>query len=421
MIISRSSLVFAAFALFAHSASAESHWFKGNTHTHTLWSDGNDFPEMVIDWYAKRGYDFLALSDHNILQAHEVWMSTEAVEKRRKVLGKTTMEKYLARFGTPWVETREMEGKKEVRLKKMEEYRPMFDRPGKFLIVPAEEVSASFEKAPLHMNAVNLQQEFKPLTGSSIVETIRANLKFVADQETSTGQPMFVHLNHPNFKWAITAEEIAEVVEERFFEVYNGHKQVFVNGDDVRAGNEKLWDIANTLRLSKLHAQPLFGVGTDDSHNYHGEEQSPGRGWVVVKAEKLEAGALVNAMKKGDFYASSGVTLEDVSFKDNTLHLVIKGEPGVTYSTRINGTLKDYDAATTEATMPKGDPHPVRKNYSADVGKVLATIEGTDVSYKLTGKELFVRATIVSSKPHPNPSFDGQTEMAWSQPCVAGK
>src|SRR5438874_1811301 len=27
-------------------------WWKGNLHTHTLWSDGDDYPEMVVDWYA---------------------------------------------------------------------------------------------------------------------------------------------------------------------------------------------------------------------------------------------------------------------------------------------------------------------------------------------------------------------------------
>jgi hypothetical protein len=60
-------------------------WFKGNTHTHSLWSDGNDFPEMIVDWYQKRGYDFLALSDHNTLSRGEKWMSVKAIEKRRKV------------------------------------------------------------------------------------------------------------------------------------------------------------------------------------------------------------------------------------------------------------------------------------------------------------------------------------------------
>ena len=26
-------------------------WWRGNIHTHSLWSDGNDFPEMIADWY----------------------------------------------------------------------------------------------------------------------------------------------------------------------------------------------------------------------------------------------------------------------------------------------------------------------------------------------------------------------------------
>src|SRR4051794_24446295 len=38
-------------------------WYKGNLHTHSLWSDGNDYPEMIVDFYARRDYNFLALSD----------------------------------------------------------------------------------------------------------------------------------------------------------------------------------------------------------------------------------------------------------------------------------------------------------------------------------------------------------------------
>gem|GEM_PF-5552938 len=47
-------------------------WFKGNTHTHSLWSDGNDFPEMITDWYKRHGYNFLAISDHNILRRRRI-------------------------------------------------------------------------------------------------------------------------------------------------------------------------------------------------------------------------------------------------------------------------------------------------------------------------------------------------------------
>jgi hypothetical protein len=40
-------------------------WLKGNLHTHTTFSDGKRAPEVVIADYQQRGYDFLAISDHD--------------------------------------------------------------------------------------------------------------------------------------------------------------------------------------------------------------------------------------------------------------------------------------------------------------------------------------------------------------------
>ncbi len=40
-------------------------WFKGNLHTHTTKSDGDETPEKVCEWFEKHEYDFLVLSDHN--------------------------------------------------------------------------------------------------------------------------------------------------------------------------------------------------------------------------------------------------------------------------------------------------------------------------------------------------------------------
>ncbi len=412
----------AAFLLFALSSpAAELRWFKGNTHTHSLWSDGNDFPDMITDWYRQHGYQFLAISDHNVLQAKEVWMSIDAVEKRRKALGKTTMEKYRARFGEPWVETKDIDGMPSVRLKKLSEYRPKFEKPGEFLLVEAEEISANFNapnkvKVPVHINAIDPGEVIKPVEGTSIRDVLRQNLQAIRDQEKRLGRPILAHVNHPNFQWALTAEDIAEAVEENFVEVYNGHPGIHVNGDDTRIGNEMIWDIANTIRVGRLHAHPLFGMGTDDSHHYHGEDNPPGRGWIMVRTTELKTDAIVKAMRAGDFYATSGVTLDDVKFENNTLRIRIRTEPGVTYKTRIVGTLEDFDQATHEVSTPPGDPHPVRTAYSSDVGKTFATIEGPAIEYRLTGKELYVRATITSSKPHPSPSFPDQTEMAWTQP-----
>ena len=56
--------------------------------------------------------------------------------------------------------------------------------------------------------------------------------------------------------------------------------------------------------------------------------------------------------------------------------------------------------------------------YSADVGKVVAESTDLEPSYRLTGKELYVRAKVTSSKPHPNPYQKGDVEVAWTQPVV---
>lgn len=397
-------------------------WYKGNTHTHTLWSDGNDFPEMVTDWYKQRGYNFLALSDHNVLHAKEVWMSEAAILKRKLAMGKSAMQKYRERFGDTWVETRQGQAGPEVRLKMLEEYRPKFESPGEFLLVPAEEISANFAvnekiKAPIHLVAFNLKEAIKPVDGTSFKDVIRKNLQAVLEQEIRTGQPMLTHINHPNFRWALTAEDMAEVLEENFFEIFNGHPKINYLGDATRAGHETLWDVANTIRIANLNAAPLYGVATDDSHHYHGEDSSPGRGWVMVRAGELKPEALIKSMRAGDFYASTGVTLDDVSFQDGVLRLRIQAEPGATYTTKIVGTPKKFDQTVREIpTNAENDPQPLRKAYSTDVGKTFAEISGETVEYKLTGDELYVRAVVTSSRPHTNPTYENQKQMAWSQP-----
>jgi hypothetical protein len=148
----------AALALPVLLSAEDLHWFKGNTHTHSLWSDGNDFPDMISAWYQEQGYDFLGMSDHNTLAAGERWVKESVIEKKKIALGPKVLDKYLKRFGDSWVETRtDKDGQTEVRLKTLEEYRKKLEVPGKFLLVQAEEISAGFGKSPIHINAINLR------------------------------------------------------------------------------------------------------------------------------------------------------------------------------------------------------------------------------------------------------------------------
>ena len=48
---------------------ARNQWLRGNLHTHTTNTDGQNKPQSVIDKYARLGHDFLAISDHDIYTA----------------------------------------------------------------------------------------------------------------------------------------------------------------------------------------------------------------------------------------------------------------------------------------------------------------------------------------------------------------
>ena len=102
---------------FAGSAlAAEGPWWKGNLHTHTLWSDGDNYPEVIAKWYKNRGWHFLSLTDHNRLQVGERW-----IDVMKSKGGPPALAKYRKGWGD-WVETRERNGRQEARLKTLAEF-----------------------------------------------------------------------------------------------------------------------------------------------------------------------------------------------------------------------------------------------------------------------------------------------------------
>ena len=402
-------------------------WYRGNLHTHSLWSDGDDFPDMIVKWYKDNGYQFLAMTDHNILSNQERWMEWRKIQQRG---GDDVLKKYQAAMGDDWVETRGSLDSNDlsVRLKKFDEMQRKFDEKGKFLLLTGEEISDSVDGLPIHLNATNLVNLLRPARGSTVREVIQNNLRAAQLQAEKENRKIIVHLNHPNFGWAVTAEDLAFVTLEKYFEVYNGHPAINHLGDKTRPGVEKMWDIANTLRLAELDSPPLYGLGTDDSHNYHGKKggASTGRGWIMVRSAALEPDAIMTAIQAGDFYASSGVSLIDVTFDPSSrkLSLKIQPEDGVTYQTHFIGTPKNFEQKSRPSKGSGGKKKSGTRIYSADVGKIFASVDGVSPEYQLRGNELYVRAVVTSSKTHPNPSFKFQKEQAWTQPvgwAVRGK
>lgn len=412
------SILLATVAL-APAQETAARWWRGNLHTHSLWSDGDEYPEMIVAWYKEQGYNFLGLSDHNIIADHERWVS---IKKNKG--GEQAFAAYLERFKEPWVETRQGEKDREVRLKMLSEFRVPFDEPGRFLLIPMEEITSPL----VHVNATNIRETILPYTGGfggtaseATVRAMQYAISAVLDQRARLGVPMFPHLNHPNYKWAITAEEMLQVKNDQFFEVYNGHPTVQNGGDAQHASTDRVWDILLTVRLGRLGEGPLFGLGTDDAHNYHNDPKKmsrPGRGWVMVRATSLKAEALIAAMEAGDFYASSGVMLKDVRREKEQLSLEIEPEAGVTYTTEFIGTRKGYNEASEPVRDENGEPLRVTRKYSDQIGTVLAKVEGTSAQYRLQGDEIYVRARVTSSKAKVDPAEEGECERAWTQPLI---
>ncbi len=395
-------------------AEGELKWYRGNLHTHSLWSDGDDYLEMIGLWYKQRDYDFLCFTDHNVLANSERW--SDVLKNKGQ---QAAFDKLKSQFPRDWVEERTVDGRLQVRLKTFAEVDKQLAEPGKFLLIQGEEITDRFKNLPIHMNVSNVKELIPPLRGESVYDTMQNNVNAVIAQRERTKQPMLIHLNHPNFGYGVTAEDLMRVRGENFFEVYNGHPGVRNSGDAQHASTERIWDIILTKRLSELGLPMMYGLATDDGHNYHkipSRGSEPGRGWVMVLASELKPDAIVNALEQGRFYASSGVTLSRVVSSDQGLEVEVKADPSADYAIEFIGTLKGFDATSQPVVDKNGKTVRTTRRYSKDVGRVLQTVKGTKASYRFKGEELYVRAKITSSRNHPNPSEVGEFVRAWTQP-----
>ena len=135
----------------------------------------------------------------------------------------------------------------------------------------------------------------------------------------------------------------------------------------------------------------------------------------LIDLAEIDEHERIRALEAGEFYGSSGVTLDDVQASGDVLSFVIQEEDGIDYVTQFIGTRRGYDRTTEEVHAEDAS---VLYRYSEAIGEVLATVSGGAPSYTFRGDELYVRAKVVSSKLKDNPYKEGEFEAAWIQPVV---
>jgi hypothetical protein len=395
-------------------------WWKGNLHAHSLWSDGDDYPEMIAAWYRENGYHFLSLTEHDLLHEGERWLDIDEPDAGwppRNASARAGLEAYRTRFGVDWVQERRDGDRRLVRLRRQDEFRHMFEAPGEFLLLTGEEIT---DREGAHVNAFNLERAILPRGGESTAERTRNNLAAVEEARLAGGRPTVAIVNHPNFLWTLTAEEIAAIPGARLFEVRSGHTMVNDAGDALRAGTERIWDVILSLRHA-VGGEPIFAVATDDAHDFRADSDTisrPGRGWVMVRAPALAPDALVTALAAGDFYASTGVTLRDVVTDGRRMRITIEGRPGVTYRTQFIGTRASASLESEPVLDSDGTVLRTTRRYGSGVGEVLAETAGTVAEYRFRGDERYVRAKVTASVPQVDPTTGKvmPAQSAWTQP-----
>lgn len=296
-------------ALFL-ALSTQAAWFKGNTHTHTLESDGDSTPADVVRWYAEHGYDFLVITDHDKVT-------------RASADG--------------------------------------------LVLIPGEEITDRLPGKPLHVNAIGIEEAIPPQGGASPVDVLRRN---VAAVRKGGG---IAAINHPNFGWAFGLDELLQVDGATLLEIASGHPYVNMAGPP---SVEEMWDGLLTA------GRRLWGVAVDDSHHlrrpWDRDIAPPGKAWIVVRAARREAKQILAAIAAGDFYASTGVELEDCAAGDRTMDVRVREKNGARYVIRFIGAN----------------------------GRLLQETEAAQASYTFRGDEPYVRAKVL----------DSNGKAAWCQP-----
>jgi hypothetical protein len=325
-------LLWLFFALRATSE-PQSHWYKGNTHTHTINSDGDSTPDDVARWYRVHGYDFVFITDHDMV---------------------TDVDPLNSLFGGG----------------------------GQFLVIRGEELTSNFAtvagKVYVHVNSLNPREPATSAQGAAARDTLQKDL----DAVRSAGG--VAQINHPNFMWQLSAEDIAAARGAHLMEIMNMHPMAnsFGAGSDYPS-TEEIWDQV----LSR--GVVIWGVASDDTHELKagglvgtaGSGAGPGKGWIVVRAAHLNAGEITDAIDKGDFYASTGVELEDYIVEEKQIIIRIRSQ---------SGFMTKY-----------------RTQFIGRGGRILKDTMANPAIYTFKGEEGYVRARIT----------DSNGKMAWTQPA----
>ena len=287
-------------------------FYKANMHVHTKVSDGSLTPEEVKEAYLKEGYSIVAFTDHEVIVPQN----------------QLTDENFLAITGY--------------------EISIIDCAPGK----PFQYVDV------YHLNL------YAEDPNNDISSAFRMNSVWLKNSHVYVTEEMKKYDYPRRFTVECANEVVRNAKEEGFFVCLN-HPSWSVHSYKDYAGIDGLWgvEVFNTggmhsgfldntqafedlLRLGKN----VFPIAADDAHSIN----DAFGGWIMVKAEDLKYATVIEALKRGDFYASTGPEIFELSLEDGKLSVKTSEALGIYVMTErrvtrsVNAT---EEAPITEAVF----------------------------------------------------------------------
>ncbi len=298
-------------------------FYKANLHTHSTVSDGQLTPAQLKEMYVRHGYQILALTDHELLVDHS----------------DLNDDNFLTLTSYEYAIIESVEGGYPVA--RTIEFNLFAKEPHNLTQVCFDYAAAATPYYKEYWRAKDVKYVGEPYKKQFGLKCAQE----VIDAANANG--FLISLNHPRYSM-ITPEFFGQLHGLFAMEVYN-HISFMCEG--VEDCNIHMYE-------EMLAKYPnLYCIAADDAHTWCDSDNAycdKFGGFVMIKAPKLEYGAVINALEQGHFYASTGPEIFELYVEDGKVHLTCSPAQYVTMNGRYRNNriaAAPVDGALTEVTF----------------------------------------------------------------------
>ena len=302
----------------------EGTFYKANLHAHTTMSDGAFTPEAVKELYKKLGYSVVAFTDHDIFLdsqhlTDDTFLALNAVEYSSTCDGEDFIKPQKSRRVCHF---------NAIAKDKTNLVQPIYHRTKYFNGKTPREAK---DRVVFDLNVPDFEKRYSP-------ECINEMMRICKEKG------FFVTYNHPS--WSL--ERYPDYIQYKYIDAIE-----IYNGECIMCGypNSSI-EYDDFLRKG----MKISCVGGDDCHLLHADSPvhcDAGRAYTMIKAKELTYEAIIDAMVKGEMYASEGPEIYELYYEDEHIHIKTSDCDRITMSIagRRNVNVKDEGNGLNSASF----------------------------------------------------------------------